>query len=286
MSIQPDPDLWQLSVELALPEADEIEPIFEDIQLTTSLVEVVPDGSRWRLDILFDHKPDAVFTDRIPDRFDYVLAPLEQRDWVSESQKQLPPVEAGRFYIHGSHDPAHKLCSKHDLVIEAGRAFGTGLHETTYGCLLALNSLKKKKEIYNALDVGCGSGVLSLVMVKNWGRKVLVSDIDPEAVAVTRENAAQNRLSPYIQAIHATGLNSREIRKKAPFDLIVANILAWPLVALAPEMAKSLKPDGVFVLSGLLSKQENMVRHAYALHGFHLVERFEVGPWNTLILKQ
>lgn len=286
MSNQPDVNLWQLSVTLPLPESDAIEMIFEDWLLTSSLTEVISDGSLWRLDILFDHQPNTDLTNRIPDSYDITIEPLAQQDWVSESQKQLPPVIAGRFYIHGSHDPRHKAISVHDLTIDAGRAFGTGLHETTYGCLAALHDIQKQRNIRNALDLGCGSGVLALSIAKAWGQPVLASDIDPDAVAVTLENAKKNKLSPLIRAIEATGLNDREIKKAAPFDLITANILAWPLVALAPSISNALTKNGVLVLAGLLGKHENMVRNSYRLHGLHLVKRYVVGDWNALILKR
>ncbi|MEH6403031.1 MAG: 50S ribosomal protein L11 methyltransferase [Sneathiella sp.] len=285
MSKQPEVTLWQLSLELPLPHADAIEAIFEDFSLTSSLEEVLTDGSLWRLDILFDHDPDKNLIAQIPDQYTFTLGVLEQIDWVSESQKQLPPVSAGRFYIHGSHDPAHKVNSVFDLTIDAGRAFGTGLHETTYGCLAALHDIKKRQAAFNALDLGCGSGVLALSIAKAWGRPVTASDIDPDAVAVTKENAILNKLHPLIKAVEATGLNSRELKKSAPYDLITANILAWPLVSLAPDIAKSLSHNGTLVLSGLLGKQENMVRNSYRLQGLHMVQRYVIGDWNTLILK-
>jgi ribosomal protein L11 methyltransferase len=196
----------------------------------------------------------------------------------------LPPVDAGRFYIHGSHDARHPAISRHDLVIDAGRAFGTGLHETTYGCLLALHDLHKKKKIRNPLDLGCGSGVLALAIAKAWGTATLASDIDPEAVAVTLENAKRNRLSPLITAVHADGLNSRILKSRRPFDLIVANILAWPLVKMAPQISAALSPDGSLVLSGLLGSQEVMVGNSYLLQGLHLKRRYAIGNWSALVL--
>ncbi len=286
MSTQPEPDLWQMSIKLPLIEADAIEQIFEDTLLTSSLTEIVEDGSLWQLDILFDHKPDQSLMASIPERYDVTLAPLVQQDWVSESQKQLPPVSAGRFYIHGSHDPKHKSGSIYDLTIDAGRAFGTGLHETTYGCLSALHDIQKEKDVFNALDLGCGSGVLTLAIAKAWGRPVIASDIDPDAVAVTRENAKKNKLLPLVRAVEATGLNNRDLKKAGPFDLITANILAWPLVALAPKISAALSDNGTLVLAGLLGKQENMVRNSYRLQGLHLQKRYIIGSWHTLILKR
>lgn len=285
MSNKPDAaNLWQLSISLPLKDGLALEPIFEDFCLTSSLIEEVDDGEFWRLEMLFDGKPDDGLLKQLPQNVAYSLGPLGQKDWVSESQKQLPPVASGRFYIHGSHDPAHKNPAIHDLTIDAGRAFGTGLHQTTYGCLKALDDIHKYHNPHRILDLGCGSGVLALAAAKAWGRPVLASDIDPDAVEVTYENAKKNKLGPMIRAIHATGLNDRDLKRQGPYDLLIANILAWPLVTLAPDISQALAPNGILVLSGLLGKQEVMVRNAYRLQGLSLKRRYIYGTWNTLVL--
>lgn len=285
MSTQPDANnLWQLSVTLPLPDAQKLELLFEDHALTASFTEAVADGSLWQLDILFAEEPEDWVVSQIPADLEFSLAPLVQKDWVSESQKLLRPVKAGRFYIHGSHDPKHKSIAMHDLTIDAGRAFGTGLHETTYGCLNALHDLRKSTDAQNILDLGCGSGVLALAAAKAWGRPVTASDIDPDAVEVTLENAWKNGIGPMVRAIEATGLNDRTLKSKGPYDLLIANILAWPLVSLAPSISGALARNGTLVLSGLLGKQENMVRNAYRLHGLSLRKRYVFGEWHTLVL--
>jgi ribosomal protein L11 methyltransferase len=285
LSNQPDPKLWQLSTILPFNDASGLEPIFEDFALTTSLIEHVEDGSLWRLEVLFQEEPDKWLLDQIPASIAYDLGPLVHCDWVSESQKLQPPVQAGRVYVHGSHDAPHKINSMHDLVVEAGRAFGTGLHETTFGCLKAIHDVHKRRNIRNALDLGCGSGVLALAIAKTWGYSVIASDIDIDAVDVTRENAQINGLSHKIRAVEATGLNDRFMKRNAPYDLIVANILAWPLVKLAPDISKALAPTGTLILAGLLKKQENMVRNSYRLHGLSLRQRYCIGSWHTLVLE-
>jgi ribosomal protein L11 methyltransferase len=284
LSRQADPDLWQLSVTLPLPECESFEQLFEDHALTVSLKEVVEDGSLWLQEIIFEGEPAKDLLDQINPDIPYELNAVIPRDWVSESQKLLPPVDAGRFYIHGSHDAPHKTISRHDLIIDAGRAFGTGLHETTYGCLLALHDIHKARKIHNPLDLGCGSGVLALAIAKAWNIPVTASDIDPDAVLVTRENARNNRLSPLVTAVQAAGLNSRALRTKAPFDLIVANILARPLVDMAADIESALSDTGILVLSGLLAHQEVLVRNSYRQQGMHLKKRYVNNNWSALIL--
>ncbi|WP_169568464.1 50S ribosomal protein L11 methyltransferase [Sneathiella limimaris] len=285
MSNEPNAsNLWQISIVKPLVDLQQIEPVFEDFCLTSSLIEHVPDGSLWRLELLFNGEPEDFVLSLIPKDFEFQLIKLENKDWVSESQKQLPPVSAGRFYIHGSHDPCHASPSVYDLTIDAGRAFGTGLHETTYGCLRAIDDVSKYKHPKNVLDLGCGSGVLALAAAKCWHQRILASDIDLDAVIVTNENAKRNRLSPYIRSVHATGLNDRLLKRAAPYDLLIANILAWPLVKLAPDIAESMSNDGIVILSGLLSKQEIMVRNAYRQQGLHLKKRYTYGVWQTLVL--
>lgn len=284
MSKAPDPDFWQLTVTLPFEQTDAISDIFEEEALTVSMEEAVSDGSLWRLDILFAGEPEAYLLVQLPSDLSFELTPLIQKDWVSESQKMLPPVDAGRFYIHGSHDTPHPAVSRHDLVIDAGRAFGTGLHETTYGCLLALHDLRKSRKFTNALDLGCGSGVLALAIAKAWGKPVLASDIDLAAVSVTRDNARKNHLAPFITAVQAAGMQSRTLQKSAPYDLIVANILAWPLVKMAPNISNALSARGVLVLSGLLKTQEVMVSRAYLQQGLRLKRGYNIGSWSALVL--
>lgn len=284
MSKQPEFPLWQLTLTLPFDQADEITDLFEDNALTFSMEEAVSDGSLWRLDILFSEEPAAALLDQLPSEHSFEFSPLVQKDWVSESQKMLPPVDAGRFYIHGSHDAPHPALSRYNLLIDAGAAFGTGLHETTYGCLVALDDLRKNRSFRNPLDLGCGSGVLALAIAKAWKIPVIASDIDVAAVNVTRDNAARNRLAPLVTPVHAAGLNSRILSSRAPYDLIVANILAWPLVKMAPDICDALSSKGLLLLSGLLGSQEVMVRSAYLQQGLRLKRRYSIGSWTALVL--
>lgn len=215
------------------------------------------------------------------------LSPLENRDWVSESLRGLPPVIAGRFFVAGAHalnDAPHSAIRLH---VEAGQAFGTGHHETTTGCLLALDQLARLNPARRkVLDLGCGSGVLAMAAAKLWRHKVTASDIDPLAVRVTRENAARNGLTALLHPVIAKGFTHPSIAAGAPYDLILANILARPLIRLAHPMSRHLAPGGYIVLSGLLIRQEAAVRSAYRTQGLFLAQRFLRGEWSTLVLRK
>ena len=172
------------------------------------------------------------------------------------------------------------------MRIEAGMAFGTGHHETTALCLAVLSDLAKRRRYRNVLDLGCGTGLLAIGAAKLWRRRVLASDIDPVAIAVTRENAAINGEAPLVQALIADGLTNPAIAHKRPFDLIVANILAGPLTRLAPAVARALEPGGTLVLSGLLKWQENLVAAYYRPLGLILRQTRREGTWSALVLER
>lgn len=215
---------------------------------------------------------------------------LEQVDpdtnWVEKSLIDLKPVHAGGFYIYGSHAAGHAPLGATALLIEAAQAFGTGHHETTTGCLEAINlTLKRRKPRY-LLDVGTGTGVLALAMAKRTHLAVIATDIDPVAIKTTLENARLNGLSKEIIAVEATGLNHSVIAENRPYDLIVANILAGPLQALAPEIALAAEPGATIILSGILNRQAARVISAYAAQGIRLSRRIEKGDWTTLILEK
>jgi ribosomal protein L11 methyltransferase len=210
------------------------------------------------------------------------LEPLAERDWVAESQRLLPPQTAGRFWIYGSHVTEAPPKGLVPLQVEASVAFGTGRHETTQGCLIAMSALAARRGIERVLDLGTGSGLLAMAAAVLWpAAAILAVDIDRPSVAVARENAAINGLAPHIVFRESDGFAA----VRGQFDLILANILAEPLVRLAPELARRLAPGGVAVLSGLLSTQAQEVARAYETAGLRLVERSTYGEWDTLALE-
>ncbi|MFP6747247.1 MAG: 50S ribosomal protein L11 methyltransferase [Alphaproteobacteria bacterium] len=260
----------------------------------------LPGGANWTIEILLTGPVDraawevrlrraAAGLDMAPPRLTLLpLPPLAERDWVARSLRAQPPVRAGRFFVHGAHDRGRALGralgGAVTLEVDAGRAFGNGRHETTFGCLLALDHVAKVRRYERPLDLGCGAGLLALAMAKLWRVPVGASDIDPWAVAVANRNARANHLHPWVRAVLSDGFAHRALSAGAPYDLIIANILARPLQRLAPAIAARLAPGGRVILSGLLAKQDAQVRAAYLAQGLHLVHRWPVGGWLTLEL--
>ena len=210
-------------------------------------------------------------------------SPLPDVDWVRRSLEGLAPVSAGRFFLHGAHDRARRRAGGIAIEIDAGTAFGTGHHGTTAGCLLVLDRLVRRRRPKRILDVGTGSGVLAIAAARVLHTTVIASDIDPEAVSVTRANARLNGVAGHVRALHATGLRHSRIAAAAPYDLIFANILARPLVALAGGLAGALSPGGMLILSGLTHDQRREVSAAYRNRGLIPAPPLCLGNWATLV---
>lgn len=212
------------------------------------------------------------------------ISEIPETDWVRHSLEGLAPVAAGRFILHGSHDRNKRRAGGISLEIDAGTAFGTGHHGTTAGCLLALDSILKRRKPKRILDLGCGTGVLAIAAALATKRRTLATDIDPEAVRVTKINASLNGASALVQALTAPGLKHSRIAGGAPYDLIFANILARPLISLAQGLASILMPGGNLVLSGLTSDQVRWVQAAYRNRGLADMQTRLLGNWATLTL--
>ena len=209
---------------------------------------------------------------------------LADADWLAMALSGLPPVRAGRFFIYGAHDRGLAPASTVNLRIEAGAAFGTGHHGTTVGCLLAFDQLLKSHRFARVLDVGCGTGILAVAAARTGSRTAVGTDIDRVSVRIARENANLNRAKA--RFVHAAGLDHRSVRTSAPYDLVFANILAPPLVALAQDIKQSLRPGGFVILSGLLRTQERRVLAAYRSRGFRLRRRLRRDAWSALVLRR
>ena len=211
---------------------------------------------------------------------------LPDIDWVAKSLEGLRPVRAGRFLVHGRHDRGAVRPNDIGIEIEAGQAFGTGHHGTTAGCLVMLERLIRTRPPKNALDLGTGSGVLAVAVAKLARCPVLATDIDPVATRVARTNAALNGAAGAIRFETATGLSHRAFAEEGPFELIVANILARPLMRMAPAIARELAPGGRLVLSGILAEQRRMVLAAFRQAGLFHRQTLWRGEWVTLYLER
>lgn len=211
---------------------------------------------------------------------------LEDRDWVTLSLEGLPPVEAGPFIVAGSHALTQSSPGKTGILIEAGPAFGTGHHGTTLGCLLGLEHVMRRRRVTKVLDLGTGSGVLAIGALKIGAKSAIGTDIDLDSVRVAEDNAAKNDVSVRFKGVHCSGVRNRIVQAGAPYDTVFANILARPLVALAPDIHRVTAPGGAIILSGLLRHQEPQVIGAFSGRGLSLIKRFHRDGWSTLLFEK
>jgi ribosomal protein L11 methyltransferase len=255
--------------------------------LTYSILEEDEDHDVWRIDAFPTTQDERAALTELFGGFPklrVVVEKLADADWLAMALSGLPPVRAGRFFVFGAHDRGLAPASTVNLRIEAGAAFGTGHHGTTVGCLLAYDQLLKARRFAKVLDVGCGTGVLAIAAARTGSPLALGTDIDAVSVRIANENAALN--GARARFVHAAGLNDRKVRGQAPYDLVFANILAPPLVALSQDIRLALRPGGVAILSGLLRTQERRVLAAYRSKGFRLVRRLHRDAWATLVVQR
>ena len=241
---------------------------------------------RWQVVVYFDQPPDKAERAALARFGRFTIAELPETDWVAKSLEGLKPVRAGRFLVHGAHDRDRVKPNDIAIEIEAGQAFGTGHHGTTIGCLLAIAGQAKTRRILNALDVGTGSGVLAIALAKRAKARVLASDIDPVATEVAVENVRLNGVAAFVRIVTAAGLAGRAFRDRAPYDLVVANILAGPLAALAPAIRRAVAPGGTVILSGLLPEQRARIVATYRSTGLVLARSLIVEGWLTLVMRR
>ena len=249
------------------------------------------DGSGlWEVGAYFSEKPDDISLALLAAVFqaeEFKISELPQIDWVSKVQRSLKPVVAGRFFVYGSHDSDKVPPDCEPLLIEASMAFGTGHHGTTKGCLLALEQLITDGfKAKNVIDVGCGTAVLAMAAARIFSANVIASDIDSVAHSVAKMNILANGLDRNIQCFEASGFAHEQIKTKNPFDLIFANILLAPLLAIATDISKYSLSGGYVVLSGILSEQAELVVNKYTGVGFSLSNQIEIGDWVTIIFRK
>lgn len=271
-------DEWDPEIVLAGSEIAEDRP--DEWVLEAYLSREPGKSDRAAVEALFGKRAPAVLAEKLPDT-----------DWVAETQKAVPPIRAGRFHVHTPDYPADPNAI--DLVIPAAQAFGTGQHATTAGCLAMLDRMKRCGVVVrNLADIGTGTGLLAFAALRLWPRALAVaSDIDAVCEAVVVENALLNEIPlgtrpGELAMVIAEGLDDPILAGRAPYDLVIANILAGPLIALAADFTDAVAPRGHLLLAGLLETQEGAVRAAYRTAGFRLAARLVDGDWSILWLRR
>jgi ribosomal protein L11 methyltransferase len=270
---------------------DLIGEIFDPAETAVAAFEA-EDGRIWLLEAYFASAPDEasirdLLRATIGRRADEAaFATLAQTDWVRASLAGLTPVRAGRFLVHGAHDRHHRRANDLGIEIEAALAFGTGHHGTTRGCLLALHAELKRRRPARVLDLGTGTGVLAIAAAKASKLSVVAGDIDSEAVRAARGNARLNEVAPLVKLYAGPGTRHPAASRPGSFDLILANILARPLMRLAPSVARVLAPGGTLILSGLLPRDVTGVLSAYGAQNIRLQRRRDLEGWATLTLRR
>jgi ribosomal protein L11 methyltransferase len=245
----------------------------------------------WRVEAFFTEPRDPATLTRdiegllgapIPS---FASAVVPDLNWVAISQAALPPVRAHRFTVHGSHDRSRIPQGPNAILIEAGEAFGTAHHATTYGCLLAIDRVAGRRTFHRILDLGCGSGILAIAAARAWPKAAIAGiDIDAQSIVVARDNAKTNRVGSRIDFVCGDGVGDPAIRSRAPFDLIIANILAKPLITLAPDVRRVADGSAIIVLSGILTREAPAVIAAYRAQGFSLLDHHRHDGWSALTL--
>lgn len=289
--------LYQVTTRLSHNEAQKLVDLtmeLTDLALSASAYEHDEAANIWIFEAHCDGPPpEGAFEQFTKDMLGitppFKIGPLQDQDWIAKSLEGLKPVSAGGFYVYGTHDAETIPPNQIPILIEAAQAFGTGHHETTAGCLSALSEVLATETFTRPLDLGCGSGLLAIALAKRLQISILATDIDPIAITATDENAAKNNVAALIKAETADGFGHPIFKAyhktNAPFDLIVANILAKPLIALAPDIAAHHKSGGTLILSGLLEKQVSAVQTAFEQNHYALIKSSITNNWATLTLR-
>ncbi len=285
------PTFTALTTLAGKPPAEALGEALENIRPEPTGIGVfeVEDGSGlWEVGAYFTESPDIAGLALLAAAHgakDFTVSELPETDWVAHVKRELAPVTAGRFFLYGSHDADKVPADKVPLLIEAAMAFGTGHHGTTQGCLRAIDRLATNgMEAQSVADIGCGTAVLAMAAARVWPVTPVAGDIDPVAVDVAEANLAANGMAGRVTCVEATGFDHPAIAAAAPFDIVLANILKAPLIALAPDVAAHLTQGGRAILSGLLNEQADEVLRVYEQSGMTQDHCEQIGDWTTLTL--
>ena len=287
--------IWQITLRVpqfaALAVGEAIEPFVD----TVSVFEIAS-STDWSVTAFVGHFPDHA---RIIDsaqsaaltagagRPDIDIAQCPDIDWLARNRESFPARRYGKFLIYGSYSPPPRPTGGHAIQIDSGRAFGSGTHGTTQGCLRALAGLARRATPDRVLDLGCGSGILAIAAARLWPRATITAiDIDPSAVVTARDNARINQVAHRVRCVENNGYPRRHTAAKQSFDLVIANILADPLITMAPQARRRVQHGGTIMLSGLLNHQAQVVARCYIAQGFRLKQRIVIEGWTTLVMNQ
>jgi ribosomal protein L11 methyltransferase len=285
--------LWRLEVTVPAHAVLAFEGIFEGI--CGAVTAIGDDDVPWCIEGYTDAAPDTEAIDAglaLAAQACGIDTPaltvefLTPRDWLAENQAGFEPLFAGRFFIHPSHFDVTVPAATVPFCIDAGTAFGSGTHPTTATCLLALQALAKFRKAETILDLGCGTGLLAFAARHLWPARVLAVDIDPEAVRVAKLNAQLNHIGPGVTIVRSVGYRDSAIKRFAPFDIIVANVLARPLIGMAGDTARAIQLGGHIVLSGLMERDVAWVAQHHRVRGFRLQRIWRQDGWATLVLQK
>lgn len=286
------PDLWKIALVADGASQATYAAALEEISESVSAFESTPAGP-WRIEALCTGEPDrALLTARLTaaaaslgrEAPEVAVEKMPAVDWLAENRRSFPPLRVGRFFVYGSHYAGPIPAGARAIALDASIAFGSGEHATTRGCLLALGARVKRGRVRQALDLGCGSGILAIGLAKSGPVRVVASDIDADAVRLADENVRRNGVADRVTVGQSDGL--ARIRPRRGYDLVIANILARPLCRLAGAIAGAVRPGGTLILSGLLGSQESEVLAAYRARHLALTQRLALDGWHTLVLRR
>lgn len=284
--------LWRIALTVPARASEVVADALSPFVSAVTALEDTPGGS-WTVEGIAEDEPQrpavtaalalAAATVGTPPP-DTVIEPLPEIDWLALNRQSFPPIREGRVWIRGSHVEEPAPAASIELLVDAARAFGSGSHATTALCLRAMQDLAKCRQPRNVLDLGCGSGILAMALARLVpSARLLAVDLDPVSVATARANVRANRLAGRIATRISNGWRAPVVRRAAPFDLVVANILAGPLAEMAPDLRHGLAPGGVAILSGLLNQQERWVVSVHRAQGLRLVRRYRRDGWSALV---
>ncbi len=287
--------LWRIEIKAPKTAVADFEAALEPrcVSVSSFMLDSDDDNSDWRIEGFTGAEPDKDGLNKAFSRiakshaFDAPKAKIElvpPTNWLAKNMADFPPLSIARYFIHASHHKDPPPSGSVAIKLDAGGAFGSGEHPSTAGCLMALDRLAKGRRFRRALDMGCGSGILTFAMAKTWKAPVTACDIDPEAVRITTGNAKINRVGSLVRAACGPSYQTPAVRTAAPYDLICANILARPLCHMAGDAAQVLKPGGVILLSGLVERDAMRVINRHRAHGFRLRRTLNLDGWTTIMM--